>query len=200
MTQPYAQYTASEVYAALHAEAAAQHPSLDAGPYSYAVGLHVMEYASAPSRPVIGKFTSIARNVTFITGGEHLTVAASTAPVGHWVCAEDPERLEHSKGGITVGNDVWIGHGSVILSGVTIGDGAVVGACSVVDADVPPYGVVCGNRAGLRRKRFGDAVVERLLRLRWWDWPEWKLREHHGLLTQPLTEQILSQLEVINDE
>ena len=75
-----------------------------------------------------------------------------------------------------VGNDVWIGYEAVILSGVTIGDGAVIGTRAVVTKDVPPYTIVGGIPAKPIRKRFDDAVIERLEALRWWDWEEEKIR------------------------
>ena len=79
------------------------------------------------------------------------------------------------RGNIVVGNDVWIGYEAVILSGVTIGDGAIVAARSVVTKDVPPYTIVGGAPARPIRLRFGQEVIDTLLELRWWDWPLEKL-------------------------
>lgn len=70
-----------------------------------------------------------------------------------------------------MGNDVWIGYEAVILAGVTIGDGAVIGARAVVTRDVPPYTIVGGVPAKPIRTRFDRVTVERLLELKWWDWP-----------------------------
>ena len=78
---------------------------------------------------------------------------------------------------MSIGNDVWIGHGAVILPGVTVGDGAVVGANAVVTKDVSPYAIVGGAPARVIRMRFADDVVERLMRLAWWDWPLERLFE-----------------------
>ena len=80
-----------------------------------------------------------------------------------------------NKGDIVVGSDVWIGYEAVILSGVTIGDGAIIGARAVVTHDVPPYTIVGGVPARPIRRRFDDDTVERLLRLRWWDWERDKI-------------------------
>lgn len=83
-----------------------------------------------------------------------------------------------NKGDIVIGNDVWIGYEAVILAGVTIGDGAVIGARAVVTKDVAPYTVVGGVPARPIKKRFSDGTIQRLLELRWWDWPEERIREN----------------------
>lgn len=75
-----------------------------------------------------------------------------------------------------IGNDVWIGYEAVVMSGVKIGDGAIIGTRAVVTKDVPPYTIVGGVPARPIRKRFDDAVIERLEALRWWDWDEEKIR------------------------
>ena len=77
-----------------------------------------------------------------------------------------------TRGDITIGNDVWIGRGATVLSGVTVADGAVIGAGAVVAKDVPPYAIVVGNPARVVRYRFSDEVIEALLRIRWWEWPD----------------------------
>jgi acetyltransferase-like isoleucine patch superfamily enzyme len=76
----------------------------------------------------------------------------------------------------TIGNDVWIGHGAFVSPGVTIGDGAVIGAYAVVTKDVPPYAVVAGVPATVKKYRFPDAVIERMLSVRWWRFAFWDLR------------------------
>src|SRR5690606_27441444 len=78
---------------------------------------------------------------------------------------------------VVVGNDVWIGHGAVVMPGVTLGDGAVVGANAVVTHDVAPYTVVAGAPARPLRARFAPEVAARLSALAWWDWPAEKLAE-----------------------
>lgn len=77
---------------------------------------------------------------------------------------------------ITVGHDVWIGHGAYIRPGTTIGNGAIIGGHAVVTRDVPPYAIVAGNPARVRRMRFPDPIIERLQALQWWQYPIWDLK------------------------
>ena len=93
-------------------------------------------------------------------------------------------------GGVHVGSDVWIGRGSFLKaagdSGIlTIGDGAVIAADSVVVKDVPPYAIVGGNPAQIIKYRFPPEMIESLLHLRWWDWPLEKIHEHLDVMNDP---------------
>ena len=88
-----------------------------------------------------------------------------------------------TKGDIIIGNDVWIGYRAAIMPGVTIGDGAIIGACSVVTRDVPPYSIVGGNPARIIRKRFDEQTIAQLQQLAWWDWPVDKISRYCALLT-----------------
>lgn len=87
-------------------------------------------------------------------------------------------RLDSIKGPVIIGNNVWIGDNVLILSGVTVGDGAVLGAGSIVTGDIPPYSIAVGNPARVIKKRFSDKIIEQLLRIEWWDWPEDKIRRN----------------------
>lgn len=78
---------------------------------------------------------------------------------------------------VKIGHDVWIGHGSVILPGVEIGNGAIVGAMSVVTEDVHPYSIVSGNPARIIRMRFPKKIAEAIERTKWWDWSHETLKE-----------------------
>lgn len=136
---------------------------------------------------IIGKFCQIASGVTFImNGANHLTDAVSTFPFAifgdDWAGAMAGKSYP-SRGDTTVGNDVWIGYEATIMAGVTIGDGAIIGAKSVVTRDVPPYTIVGGNPAREIRKRFTDEEIEHLLAVRWWDWPVERITEKLGVLT-----------------
>lgn len=88
-----------------------------------------------------------------------------------------------TKCNVIIGNDVWVGFGSTIMSGVKIGDGAVVSAMAVVTKDVSPYSIVAGNPAREVGKRFDEATIQALVELTWWDWPERAIRESISLLS-----------------
>ena len=123
----------------------------------------------------IGRYCSIACGSKFLfTSGNHALASLSTYtfPIFYeeWgLDAKDICGAWDNKGDIIVGNDVWIGFEAVILSGVTIGDGAIIGARAVVTKDVPPYTIVGGVPAKPIRKRFDDRTIEKLLSSRWWD-------------------------------
>jgi virginiamycin A acetyltransferase len=145
----------------------------------------------------IGKFCMIASDVSFImNGANHLTEGVSSYPFavfgGDWAHAMDGKAYPN-RGDIVVGNDVWLGYKSVIMSGVHIGDGAIIGAYSVVTKDVPPYSIVGGNPAKVIRQRFSESDTARLLKLAWWDWDFDKISRH----VQHLTGNDLDALEEI---
>jgi len=84
---------------------------------------------------------------------------------------------------MVIGNDVWIGLDATIMPGVTIGDGAIIGAKSVVTHDVEPYTVVAGNPARVVKKRFDDETMKRLLKIQWWNWPIQTIEDHLDAIT-----------------
>jgi virginiamycin A acetyltransferase len=139
----------------------------------------------------IGRFCSIAAETRFLmNGGNHHTTWGTTYPFpvfgNGWEKAM-PSSWPH-KGDTRVGNDVWIGYGSTIMPGVTIGDGAIVASCSVVAKDVPPYAIVGGNPAAVIRYRYDAATIARLLELRWWDWPIERITERlHALCSDDIS-------------
>ncbi len=124
-------------------------------------------------RLIIGKFCQIASGVEFVmNGANHQMNAISTFPfytLEGWDM-EPPETSDLPlKGDTVIGNDVWIGQNAVILPGVHIGDGAIIGADSVVGSNVEPYTIVIGNPARKLRKRFDDELIELMLKFKWWD-------------------------------
>lgn len=128
----------------------------------------------------IGGFCSIAP-ATIVLGGNHRTDWITTFPFGH--IYQDELGFEGltghptTNGDVVIGNDVWIGIGVNILSGIVVGDGAVLSAYSNVVKDVGPYEIVAGNPGKVLRRRFDDEVIELLLRLRWWSLPLEKIRK-----------------------
>lgn len=144
------------------------------GDHTYGTPL-VFEPESASLR--IGRFTSMAQHVA-IALGNHRTDTVSTYPFATlrhiWLFAPSIDDHE-SRGDVCIGNDVWIGAYAFVGSGVTIGDGAVIGAHAVVTRSVAPYAVVAGNPARLIRYRFAAPVIDALLQIAWWTWPDEKI-------------------------
>jgi len=134
------------------------------------------------SKLVIGKYCSIADGVVFMLGGEHRSEWKSTYPFysfsKKWEAPELNSITSATKGDINIENDVWIGYGAIILSGVRIGNGAVIGAGSVVTKDVAPYSVTAGNPAKHVRWRFSESTINSLLEEQWWNWPRRKIVEN----------------------
>jgi acetyltransferase-like isoleucine patch superfamily enzyme len=131
----------------------------------------------------IGSFCSIASNVMILAGGGHSPDWVSTWPIREVYGL--PEQYEHHpvyRGPVVIGNDVWLGRDSLIFDGITIGDGAVIGARAVVTKDVRPYAIVGGVPAREIRRRFTDEQVDALLEIAWWDWPEEKILREAGFL------------------
>lgn len=126
----------------------------------------------------IGKFCSVACGAKFLfTSGNHSlrSLSTYTFPIFYEQWGLDPKNIRDAwdnKGDIVIGNDVWIGYEAVILSGVTVGDGAVIGTRAVVTKDVPPYTIVGSVPARPIRRRFDPQTIARLEELRWWDWEE----------------------------
>ena len=115
------------------------------------------------SKLYIGNFCSIASEVLFLLNSEHPLNHISTYPFKVKVLSESSESL--SKGDIVVDDDVWIGCNSTIMSGVHIGQGAVIAAGSVVTKDVPPYAIVGGVPAKLIKYRFSNDIINYLMRM-----------------------------------
>ena len=139
------------------------------GDYSYTAGDVQIIYAD------IGKFCSIASHVRINPGNHamwrvtqhHATYRRKQYGFGEDDAAFFGWRREHR---CTIGHDVWLGHGAIVMPGVRIGSGAVIGSSAVVTKDVEPYTIAVGVPAKPVKQRFPDHVAEKLLQIAWWDW------------------------------
>jgi acetyltransferase-like isoleucine patch superfamily enzyme len=130
----------------------------------------------------VGSYCSISANVTILLGGEHRTDWITTFPFPAFEKSLDAKDFHRSKGRVIIGNDVWIGYGATILSGVNIGNGAVIAAHSVVTKDVASYSIVGGNPARFIKSRFDQDKIDLLNEVKWWDWGDDCIRDAMPLL------------------
>lgn len=147
---------------------------VEVGRFTYG-GLRVLTY-NKNNKLKIGNFCSIAQEVMFVLSADHYTDHISSYPYKVWVLKEEQEGV--SKGDIVVEDDVWIGFRSIVLSGVHIGQGAVVAAGSVVTKDVPPYAIVGGVPAKIIKYRFEPQMIEELLKVDYSKLTERMIKEH----------------------
>lgn len=195
MIEPWKIYPRSQGHSTVYLQNVVTDPSIEVGEYTvYDDFVHdprdfqrnnvLYHYPINHERLVIGKFCSIACGAKFLFNSANHTLdslSTYTFPIffEEWgLPVEDIPRAWDNKGDIVIGNDVWIGYEAVVMAGVTIGDGAIIGTRAVVTKDVPPYTIVGGVPAKPIRKRFDDETIERLLDLKWWDWPIEKIRRH----------------------
>ncbi|HMS92542.1 MAG TPA: CatB-related O-acetyltransferase [Candidatus Saccharibacteria bacterium] len=170
---------------------------MQVGSYTYGQDNITIRHWGEDAYLYIGKFCSIADNITVFLGGNHRTDWITTYPFTEF-SAEWPDSLEiyghpSTKGDVVIGNDVWIGSHATIMSGVNIGDGAVVAAFSVVTKDVQPYEIVAGNPAVHRKLRFTKDEINRLLIIKWWDWSDKMINKNIShLCSSDITEFIES--------
>ncbi len=142
-------------------------------------------YRGDTARVTIGSFTSIAHDCEVMAGGNHRMDWVTSWPMKEVFGGGTTGETLWSKGDVTIGNDVWLGRGAKILSGSTIGDGAVIAAYSVVTSDIRPYAIVGGNPGREIRRRFDDATIEALQRIKWWDWSDSDLAARWAELCSP---------------
>jgi len=131
--------------------------------------------AKAETPVIFGQFCSVSTGVLVIADMLHSADRVSTFPLASRLgdLERDPPARQQP---LVVGNDVWIERRAILMPGITVGDGAVIVAGAVVEEDVPPYAIVAGSPATLVRYRFDPATIEKLLAIRWWDWPDQKIR------------------------
>jgi acetyltransferase-like isoleucine patch superfamily enzyme len=142
----------------------------------------------------IGSFCAISWDCTINALAhpmERLTVSAFpyVPHVGHFV-----KQRSQKYNRVVIGNDVWVGAQAIIMPGVIIGNGAVIGAGSIVTKDVQPYEIVVGNPAKHHRWRFSTEIIEILCRLKWWEWPDDKIRHNISLFQEEITIDLLESL------
>lgn len=131
---------------------------------------------------VIGDFCMFAYNTTVLLGGEHDLDRVTSFPLVTRVLNVQSYIDTASKGPVIIGNDVWVCVGATILSGVTIGDGAIVAAGSVVTQDVPPYAIVGGVPARVLRFRYSKEQIKKLLDISWWNWSKQEIADNIDFL------------------
>jgi len=157
---------------------------LQFGKYSY--GEPKLFFESNEARLHVGNFCSIADNVKIFLGGNHRTDWITTYPFGHinneTFNSFNGEGHPSTKGDVYIGNDVWIGNNTTIMSGVKIGDGAVIAANSHVVKEVKPYELVGGNPAKHIKYRFTKEQIDELLKIKWWDWSDEQINKFIPLL------------------
>lgn len=142
------------------------------------VNLKVVETAAREGHPIeVGRYCSLNEHAYAFLGGNHAVHHVSTFHFRRVMGLGEPLEEPLSDGPIRIGNDVWVAFEAVLMSGVTIGDGAVVAARAVVTRDVAPYEIVGGVPARHIGWRFDDETRAALLRIRWWDWPEEQVLE-----------------------
>lgn len=134
----------------------------------------------------VGRYCAIAPRATF---RQHNHVTHNPSLQGAFYRDVLDDQLSSTADGpIEIGNDVWLGARAMVLSGVTIGDGAVVGAGSIVTSDVEPYSVVAGVPATHKKWRFRESIREELLDLEWWNWSEADMKSNEAFFRTDLTE------------
>lgn len=160
----------------------------------------LFNYPEFGDRLIIGKFCSIACGTKFIMGtANHRINSVSTYPFnvfgGKWKEITPPHLAQIPfKGDTIIGNDVWIGRECVIMPGIKIGDGAIIGAYSVVTKNIDPYTIVGGNPAKIIRKRFNDKLINLLLEIKWWDFELERITEILPLLCNPDLKYVYEEL------
>lgn len=166
-----------------------KNPNIIVGEYTYYDDINGAEnfeshvthhYDFIGDKLIIGKFCAIAKGIEFImNGANHRINSITTYPfniMGNGWEKSAPSLTDLKlKGDTIVGNDVWLGQNVTVMPAVHIGDGAIIGANSVVAKDIPPYSVAVGNPCEVKRKRFDEDLIEYLLQIKWWDWNSEKI-------------------------
>jgi virginiamycin A acetyltransferase len=166
------------------------------GPYTY--GRPKVRFPESGARLAIGRYGSIADGVEILLGGNHRLDWATTYPFPAlprlWPEAAGITGHDTTRGDVVIGHDVWLGSQCMVMSGVTIGHGAMVAARAVVTRDVPPYAIVAGNPARVVRLRFDEARIAALLETAWWNRPRAEIEPLVPLLLSERIDDLLGAL------
>lgn len=177
--------------------------SVEVGNHTYGK-IHCLNWGDAGEKLIIGNFCSIAQEVMFILNADHDPALLSTFPFKVKMHLNGNGLEGISKGNITVGDDVWIGYRSTILSGVQIGQGAIVAAGSVVTKDVPPYAIVGGVPAKVIKYRFPQEVIDKLVKADYSRLTSEKISKNLNEMYLPLTadnvDNLLRILDISSEE
>lgn len=173
-----------------------KNPRYHFGKYTY--GVPTIFDVLKQYKLTIGNFTSISDNVMIFLDGDHRTDWISMYPpkgfaITHGKYLVSEKGHPKSKGNVIIGNDVWIGYGAKIMSGVTIGDGAVIATGAIVTHHIPPYAVVAGTPARVVKYRFSQTIIQKLLKIQWWNWPDKKIEKYVNMLLSPHVEKFIQQ-------
>jgi acetyltransferase-like isoleucine patch superfamily enzyme len=157
------------------------------GRHTYGLSKRNFVQLHASASIAVGAFCSIGPEVLIFGRADHPTGLVSTYPFRTKLLHSEASNADAvTKGPVRIGNDVWIGARAMVLSGVTVGDGAIIAAGAVVACDVPAYGIVAGNPAQLIKHRFALDIVAALLEIRWWSWSEEKIRAFEAYFYGPI--------------
>ena len=167
-----------------------KYKTFDIGEGTY--GYPEIAFYDAGAKLKIGKYCAIAPKVTILLGGEHHHNWVGSYPFS--LMETDAGHLSgypFTKGDVTIGNDVWIGYDALILSGVTIADGAVIAARSLVTKDVEPYSIVGGSPAKHLKFRFDDETISSLRQIAWWNWSKAEIKDAWNLIQSPNVKEFI---------
>lgn len=169
------------------------------GKYTYgAQAIHVFQWGEGATLS-IGAFCSVAQGVQVFLGGNHRTDWVTTYPFGHIHQQQfntfSGKGHPITNGNVNIGNDVWIGTQAAIMSGVSIGNGAVIAAHAMVTKDVPPYAIVGGNPAKVLRYRFDESTISSLEELAWWNLPDDQINK---IVPYLCSDDISKAIEILN--